>query len=251
MKKLIHIVSIFILGQGVLNAQCFEDRHNGNWFDAWVSCETSQNPNPARGESHWIFYDLHHTYSLGESKFWNFNDPSNTDRGVDQVAIDHSLDGVTWMQLGVYNFPEAPGISTYEGFEGPDFGGVYAKYLVITAGSNHGGNCYGLSEMRVQVEDVIISDIAEIQDNGCMNVNVYPNPSSINFTTKITTQCTETIVWDLYDAQGKQVSKGSINSVSEENYLEINADNYPAGLYHLVVIQGDARARKPLVILAY
>ncbi|NND77995.1 MAG: T9SS type A sorting domain-containing protein [Flavobacteriales bacterium] len=249
MKKLVFIASAILMIQGTAYAQCFEDRHNGNWFDGWVSCTPSDNPNPARGESHWIFYDLHHTYSLGESRFWNYNDPSNTDRGLDQVAIDYSTDGVNWNQLGIYNFPEAPGISTYEGFEGPDLGGVFAKYILITAGSNHGGDCYGLSELRIQVEDVIISDVTEIEDNGCMNVIVYPNPSSIDFTAKITSQCPEIIVWDLYDAQGKLVVNGRTNASVEENFIGIDANDFPGGLYHLVLRQGNSIVRKPLIKL--
>ena len=228
-------------------AQCFEDRHNGNWFDSWISCEESINPNPDRGESHWIMYDFHHTYSLSTSKIWNLNIPDETDRGMNQVVIDYSVDGTTWTEWGEFTIPEAPGVGTYEGVTGPNFGGIFAKYLIITAINNHGGNCTGFSELRIDVEDVIISSLPEIEDNGCLDISVYPNPHNDAFNSKILSQCPEAIVWTLYDARGSLIREGSINAIQEENYLDISTDRLPSGLYHLVVIQGNARSRVPIV----
>jgi len=246
MKKISIIFVILILAQASI-AQCFEDRHNGNWFDSWISCEASMNPNSARGNGHWIFYDFHHTYTLGASTIWNLNIPGSTENGMNEVVIDYSVDGVTWTEWGNFNFPEAPGISTYEGFQGPDFTGLTAKYMIITALSNHGGDCVGFSELRIGVEDAIISDIPEIEDNGCLDLSVYPNPHSESFTSKILSSCPENISWNLFDVQGRLVKKGTLNQVAEENYLDLDSDGLPAGLYHLVVIQGTARARMPII----
>jgi len=246
MKKFT-LISIFFLGTVLCNAQCFEDRHNGNWFDAWISCEDAPNPNSARGNGHWIFYDFHHTYSLGASTIWNFNRPESTDNGMNEIVIDYSLDGVNWEEWGSFVVPEAPGISTYEGDEGPNFEGIQAKYMVITALSNYGGDCVGMSEIKINVQDVIISDVPEIERNTCLNLSVFPNPHTGQFTTQIKTQCPELIQWTIYNAQGKQVKDGILNQVNEENFLDISTSKLPAGLYHFVVIQGESRLRKPLL----
>ena len=38
-----------------------------------ISCEESQNPNPARSAGHWIHYDFGQQYSLNELRVWNMN----------------------------------------------------------------------------------------------------------------------------------------------------------------------------------
>ncbi|MEM7163362.1 MAG: T9SS type A sorting domain-containing protein [Bacteroidota bacterium] len=248
MKRLRILSFLAIFGSTVLNAQCYEDRHNGNWFDSWISCETSPNPNSSRGNGHWIFYDLHHTYSLGTSTIWNLNNPENLDLGMNEIVLDYSLDGTNWEEWGEFTVAQAPGISTYEGIQGPNLSGVQAKYLLITVLSNHGGeDCVGMSEIRINVEDVVISDIPEIEENTCLSLNVYPNPHSSDFTSKITTICPELISWMLFDVQGKKVRDGALSQVAEENFLEISSNKLPKGLYHLVVIQGDNRVRKPVL----
>lgn len=133
--------------------QCYPDRHNTNWFDGWISCETAPNPNSAYGDSHWILYDFNESYDLGQMQVWNSNDPSHLDYGMQEVAIDYSLDGIDWIQLGNYEFEIASGKSIYEGFQGPDFDGAYARYVLVTGLSNYGGECFGLSEIRIAVEE--------------------------------------------------------------------------------------------------
>ena len=69
---------LFIIGMSMslgLSAQCYMDRHNTNWHDAWVSCQTDMSPNTSRGLGHWIMYDLGYTYILGDIHVWNINDP--------------------------------------------------------------------------------------------------------------------------------------------------------------------------------
>jgi hypothetical protein len=82
---------------------------------------------------------------------WNDNEnywQNETDRGLNSVTIDYSDDGTNWTELGTYSWPQAPGASTYTGFDGPDFGGVCARYVLVTVNSNYGDAHYGLSEVR-------------------------------------------------------------------------------------------------------
>ena len=153
MKRfLIFTISCFIILHSGYS-QCYPDRHNTNWFDAWVSCQASQNPNPVRGVGHWIQYDFGQVYLVGESHFWNANVPDFTNRGLNQIVIDYSADGVNWNELGVFNLAESNGSAFYEGISGPDFNGAKARYVLITANSNHGGDCYSLAEIRFNVQN--------------------------------------------------------------------------------------------------
>lgn len=73
--------------------------------------------------------------------------------GINQANIDYSLDGTIWSHLGQFDFLQAPGTDNYPGFSGPSFGGINARYVLISAISNFGGSCYGLSEIRFDVND--------------------------------------------------------------------------------------------------
>ncbi|UCF14266.1 MAG: discoidin domain-containing protein, partial [Phycisphaerales bacterium] len=131
------------------------DFHSGAWEDTWTSDGDAENPpapspNPDRGNSQWIHYDLGHAYLLGRMHVWNGNEVSA--RGLKEVTIDYSADGITWNELGTFNFPQAPGSNRYTGFDGPDFGGVCARYVLLTIHSNHGGEYgYSISEVKISV----------------------------------------------------------------------------------------------------
>lgn len=156
MKKHIFIIiwTVFVFVKG--DAQCYPDRHNTNWFDGWISCETAPNPNDAYGDSHWILYDFKESYELGQVHVWNTNDPSNLDYGMQEVSIDYSVDGMEWIHMGNFFFDIGTGKSIYEGFEGPDFEGAVARYVLLTGLSNYGGACYGLSELRFAVQEFTV-----------------------------------------------------------------------------------------------
>ena len=248
MKRIL-LISALIFGTLNFQAQCYPDRHNGNWFDGWISCETSENPNPTRGQSHWIMYDFNQVYELGASRIWNVNDPSFTNRGLNEVAIDYSIDGITWTELGIYNWPQANGESTYEGFEGPNFENAEVRYVIITALSNWGAGCYGFSEIRIDVEEVIISGIEDLEENTCLSVEVYPNPHVNEFKAIINSTCTERISYILYDPLGRVVLDGGINEIQQESVIDFSSNDLPSGLYHLTITQGDVRVRKPIVKL--
>ncbi len=114
---------------------------------SWMSCSTQPNPNTARSQGHWIRYDLGGNYNLNHTKIWNYNAPGLTDRGLNSVAVDYSLDGTTWTALGTFNWPEANGTVDYSGITGPNFNGTTARYVLITGISNHGAACYGFSKV--------------------------------------------------------------------------------------------------------
>lgn len=112
----------------------------------WLSCQTSANPNPLRGVGHWMEFDLGQRHELYETQIWNYNVTGGTQQGMEVVSLDYSIDGNTWTELGIYNLPLAPGGAGYTGVSGPNFNGIYARYVIITS-LDGGGGCRGLGKI--------------------------------------------------------------------------------------------------------
>ncbi len=132
-------------------AQC-TDPDKSIWENTWESCQPSQSPNPARGMGHWVQYEFDSTYTLTHTQIWNTNEVGKTANGFQKVIVDYSEDGLAWTELGTYDFPQASGEARYGGFEGFNFEGKTAKYVLLTALSNWGGNCYGLAEVKFNIQ---------------------------------------------------------------------------------------------------
>ncbi len=134
-----------------LNAQCTD---NGNyWNESWVSCQTSANPNPVWGNTHWILYEFDEVQYIGESHVWNANRVGESGWGAKDVIIDYSTDGTTWINLGTYLFSQADESATYAGFTGPNFGGVAIQKILLTIQTTHSGSgCASLAEMQFKID---------------------------------------------------------------------------------------------------
>lgn len=146
------LVILMLFSNSLLKSQCTDDTHSINSSDSWLSCQGSEGPNAIRGNSHWILYDLGYNYILGATTIWNYNVENATGNGFKNVVVDYSLDGVTWIQAGQFLLPEANGSSNYTGFDGFDLGDVEARYVLFTAIDNwNGGDCMGISEVRIEV----------------------------------------------------------------------------------------------------
>lgn len=112
----------------------------------WTSCTKQPSPNTNRPNSHWIQYDMGEDLLVVGSHIWNYNVAGKTNKGFANVAIDYSTDGVSWTELGTYNWPYAQGEPMYTGFIGPDFMGVEARYILITSLDND-NDCKGLGKV--------------------------------------------------------------------------------------------------------
>jgi hypothetical protein len=230
-----------------LDAQCYPDRHNTTWYDGWISCEASDNPNPVREKSHWIFYNLGYTYHLGQMHVWNNNAPDFLKDGIQTALIDVSVDGINWTEVGEFEFEQAPGKSTYEGFSGPDLTGYEAKYLLITAQSNWGGTCYGLSEIRVDVSGV--TNVPELAaSNDCLEVKAFPNPASERSAISVIAGCSqEDIRFVLLDITGRVVVDGSVEGSHGLFQFDLQLDQFQPGTYLLTVEQEGIQHREKIV----
>jgi len=145
------------------------DKTENSAADAWESCTPSANPNAGRGVSHWIQYDLGKTYVINDSHIWNYNAAGNTGKGFKDVVIDYSTDGTNWTQLGgMYTWDQATGVIGYKGFAGPNFNGILAQYILITALNNwENGACSGFSKITINATDCLL--MGQACDDGDAN----------------------------------------------------------------------------------
>jgi hypothetical protein len=227
-------------------SQCYPDRHNTSWNEAWISCEERDNPNPERARGHWILYDFGHMYRLGNTKIWNINSPDFLESGIKDFYIDFSPDGLNWENLGQFTLSQAPGESRYEGEDITSFGGDTARFVLLTAIDTHGGACAGISEVKIDVVEVV-SRLQIYQKEECFEVSVYPNPHISEFNLSINTFCEGRLDYSLYDHTGKLIHKETISSDKAIKLRQIATGDLPAGLYHLVVTQKKAIARYPVM----
>ena len=228
-----------------LFGQCFPDRHNTTWYDGWVSCEISDSPNPDREAGHWIMYDFEVLYALGAVHIWNSNDPAHLDRGLREVAIDYSVDGVDWIHAGDYTFEQGTGLNTYEGFGGPDLEGAEARFLLITAVTNWGGECYGLSEFNIEGEEVIMTATDEPEGDACYTVNVFPNPFVESSRVVMQATCHGELIATLYDMLGKRMWMRKYDVAGSDYQFSISGQNLTPGTYILQLeLQGNINRQK-------
>lgn len=156
MKSLYSIIFINLLFTCNLMAQCF-DADESIWLDTWASCQSNPNPKPTYGDSHWIQYDFGEIRKLSKTWVWNTNDPAKLSQGFNQVKIDYSNDGSTWTYWGEMSFPMAQGEAIYGGFPGPNLYGIDARYVLLTAITNHGDpSCFGIAEIKFNLYPELI-----------------------------------------------------------------------------------------------
>jgi hypothetical protein len=153
------LISSFLLSicLVICHAQTTPDRHSTVTEDAWLSCTPSANPNTIRGTSHWIRYDLGYVYPLTTLDVWNFNHPDSLTSGIQRAIVDISTNGTTWTTFGEITIPRGSGSSLYTGSKSlMNLGLTSARYVLITAITNHGGPCYGLSEVKFNLNTVAL-----------------------------------------------------------------------------------------------
>ncbi len=228
------------------SAQCFPERHNTSWNEGWFSCTQNENPNTERGLSHWVMYDFGNTYRLGEVYMWNLNDNKRLGNGFKDFVIDYSTDGTNWKNLGIFDIDKAPGTSMYEGEIVATFDGDTARYVILTALSNWGGQCVGFAEVQFQVLEVTAQITGQFV-NDCFSVAVYPNPHIESFNFEVTTKCPGPMDFSMYDHTGKLIMKGILADGVSIQQETVQTGSMAPGLYHLVVHQEGKISRHPVV----
>ncbi len=165
MRALILFILLVLAAHGSF-AQCSD---NGNqWARSWTSCTKQINPNPNRPVSHWVLYEFSANHYIDSSHIWNSNRIGESSRGIKDIIVDYSLDGIHWTELGSFVIPQAPETTDYKGVAGPNFNSVYIKKILITVLSTHGaGSCAAIGEMLFAIN---AAECHGITDN-CGNCN--------------------------------------------------------------------------------
>ena len=130
--------------------QCVDQ--GNTWNKSWKSCTVSNSPNASRANSHWLLFEFEEPQNIDSTHIWNANRTGESDMGVKTAIIDYSTDDSSWIELGTFNFPQGSEQSNYEGFTGPNFGGIWVKKILITVIETYGnGPCASLAEIQFQV----------------------------------------------------------------------------------------------------
>ncbi|MDB4728011.1 PA14 domain-containing protein [Saprospiraceae bacterium] len=203
------------------------DKHSNSPNDAWLSCQPTQSPNPARGLSHWVHYDFGSLFNLDQAQIWNYNGTGGTTQGFNNVVIDYSLDGTTWTELGTFNWGQASGQSDYQGFTMSEFSGIIAQHILITAlGNFDGSNCMGISEISFSAFDCPSAGTACDDGNIETNNDVYDvlcNCQGLPLTNSCTNQDTilnnDPIASESFEIQATITSAGKIYSGGSVQFI--------------------------------
>jgi hypothetical protein len=227
----------------LLKGQAYPERHNTSWSDSWISCSISKNPNQLRSDSHWFMMDLGYEYALGESKIWNYNDPDNLNIGIQNYYIDVSQDGTNWTEVGEFNIPIANASSFYQGDLGPNFDKINAKYVLLTAKNNYGGDCVGIAEIKIEVSEPIVSDIDQIAINN--KYKVSPNPFSDLIILQSENNLNKARLYKITSINGGIVQEGTI--ISDESTFEITTKDIPSGVYTIIINEDKQTYSLPII----
>jgi len=244
-QGLLHLI-VFLTVSLSLSAQCFQDRHNTSADEAWLSCVPSMSPNPERGVSHWIMYDLGEGQELGESVVWNYNTPGLETNGIQELAVDYSIDGLTWETYGSHIFSQTAASSFNQGVPGPDLSGIGARYILLTAVSNFGGDCYGMAEIRINVGDIISNTIeTAIAD---FSLDAVPNPASDALTLKFDNKSKFNCNLSLANSLGQLVFTEKLTIQPGSTSKEIDISTLSPGLYIISVQERNSITSSEVII---
>ncbi|HUN17206.1 MAG TPA: T9SS type A sorting domain-containing protein [Saprospiraceae bacterium] len=245
MKK--SIITIFILSISLnLFGQCFPERHSTNWFDAWVSCETSISPNSSK--SHWIMYELDALYKIDKFKIWNINDPSHLEWGTKNLLIEYSEDGNNWFIADSFVLTKATGTNDYEGDDWIDLNIPKAKFLLLTSLTNFKGDCHGFSEIKFSAEKIKLNTTISYEKNK-MRVVVTPNPFSNQIEVNINSSLNGSCQIEILNSLGQNVYN---NIVMIDNYTfhqTLDLKHLKSGIYHFQIKQKSVKYSKNILKL--
>ncbi len=222
------LIIALLLGIATLSGQCYQDRHSSAKSASWLSCEETVSPNTIRGEGHWINYDLGEVRKLSKMYFWNLNHPEQLDNGASIVFVDYSLDGQSWTEWGYYEFDRATGAGIYEGQVGPDFEGLETRYLLFTIGANHGGDCYGFSELKIEFSD----PVSTTEPSLLSTMDVFPNPAIDQATLKVTSEIsTSSATLAIINATGQLLRSEPAQISVGDNIIPLDLEGLSSGIY--------------------
>ena len=245
MNKLSLLFSLLILPY-LGYSQCMDaDAHNTSLNSMWLSCETSPNPLGALGNNHWILYEFDEVKSVDELTVWNSNHPEYLEAGIKTLRIDFSSDGATWFELGITDLERGEGSLDYTGMD-LDIEAFEAKFVLMTAIDNFGGDCTGLSEVRFTLgdfstatEDTFLSSL----------ISVSPNPADQYVDVAFGDIPTDRISYQIVDASGRVLLRELTDVSLIRDGLTLSTTELPDGQYTLQLQTDIGTAAKQIIVL--
>lgn len=80
------------------------------------------------------------------------------------------------------------------------------------------------------------------------NLNIYPNPSTGQFTVELANSISSSIHLTLFDLVGTTVYSEVHSKNSKQFKTDIDLNNLPDGIYNISIIQGDQRSTKKIIV---
>jgi len=187
-------------------------------------------------------------YSLNASTIWNCNVYNQTDAGIQTYAVDFSLDGITWQEVGEYGLSQAEASTFYEGEAGPDFDGLEARYILISSLSEYGSDCACLSEVRFETSG-IISDIVESNELE-IGLTLAPNPASdlvqLSFNNEKNSFDSEITV---LDQTGRLIKKFDQKIDKGVSTIDLSTSELATGNYLVKIQSNDGVLTRKLIVI--
>lgn len=194
--------------------------------DAWLSCNAGTNPYiPIYSGFHWIHYDLGSQYELHNTRVWNYNVTDQTHLGFQQTVVHYSVDGTTWQRLGTYTWELASGTNNYSGFDGPNFDGITARYIIFTC-LDQSNECRGISKITFDAnlcqpkgtacDDGDMATYNDVFDDNCQCRGLTPAEMDCVIDTLYLYQ--EELANNQYHAINALMSNGRVMNASDINY---------------------------------
>lgn len=264
MRLFLYYIILMVVLPCVQGAAQSSDWHTTNLSEAWHSCLPAPNPNGSRNGGHWIYYDFGQVYRLTTTHFWNLNVPERVNSydnqawsltrvkgkpedGLKEVVLDYSFDGKNWTEWGKFELPKAPASPFYDGVAGPDLGGLQTRYLMLTAISNHGGSCYGLSEVRFDVQEAP-SSVLTVSDQR-LQLGVQPNPMQTESVVTLHGFPSGDAKLRLLNVHGEVLSEQAVVIAGEHTELVWSPGSFPSGIYVLQVVHPRSTASAKIEII--
>ena len=219
------IVTYILLSSAMISSvfgQCIDETHSTNVGDSWESCIKSINPNSTRGNSHWVLYDLGNYYEIDGIKIWNYNVQGGTKKGIKNVVVDYSVDGINWNESTTILLSEAIGNSNYTGENVTNIDEIQVRYVLFTVLDTWGDVCAGLSEVRFNISG-IVNDLNDVfaDEN---EISLFPNPTEGVF---VIQGLLDNYKIEILNSQGYLLKK--LNSKYDQILIDIG--DLPSGLF--------------------
>jgi hypothetical protein len=139
----------------------------------WLSDGVGFGGDPGDDGDPEVVFDLGGVYDVGSVRIWNYNEINHRHRGVKDLEILVSLDGVSYDSMGNFTLFEAPGVDNVDYSETLPINASDVQFVKFDILSNYNGAIYP-------------NDPSDYDDNGFVGLSevrfysgLVPEPSAV------------------------------------------------------------------------